>query len=245
MILAGDIAIHTEHMDLLKQMAQMFEIPVLVIAGNHEHYTNPENPNHTWEGTIDDLRAAAHHTDKIVKGEVTFFEDSCAVYEGVRFVGATLWTDMKLYGDNPLVPMQIEGGLNDYRMIRKTDGGDLTAMDTMLRHGASRQYITDRLAEPFDGPTVVVTHHAPSWLSVHDMFRSSPISAAYASRLEPLMLSYEPALWIHGHTHFSFNYEIGKTTVVCNPRGYVGADLNEEFEPNLIIEIVAEGDQDE
>ena len=105
----------------------------------------------------------------------------------------------------------------------------------MARHGVSRQFITEELAKPFDGPTVVVTHHAPSWLSVPDKFREA--SAAYASRLEDLILDHEPLLWIHGHTHTSFDYKIGKTRIVCNPRGYHGFELNPDFEVNLIVEI--------
>lgn len=238
MILAGDIAIHTEAMDLLKQMAQVFDIPIVVLAGNHEFYTNVVSWSHTWEGTIADLRAAADHTSVIEKGKVTFFEDQTATYLGVRFVGATLWTDMKLYGDHdPGVQIAVENSLNDYVVIKREDGRDMRAYDTIERHLVSRQFITEALAESFDGPTVVLTHHAPSWLSVPDQFRGDKISAGYASRLEELMMTYEPVLWIHGHTHTSFDYQIGKTRVVCNPRGYVPSNENPNFDPNLVVEI--------
>ena len=76
-------------------------VPVLMIAGNHEFYRDREVDAHTWESTIDDLRRAADHIDAIKPGHVTFLEDQVAVYEGVRFVGTTLWTDMKLFGDDP------------------------------------------------------------------------------------------------------------------------------------------------
>lgn len=242
LLLCGDIAIHTEAMDLIKQMAQVFSIPVVVLAGNHEFYTNEDAPSHTWEETINDLRKAADLTDRIEKSKVTFFEDSSAVYQGVRFIGATLWTDMKLYGDDPIIQMWVEQALNDYRLIKHNDGSDMRAMDTIARHGVSRQFITDKLAEPFDGPTVVLTHHAPSWLSVPEQFKKDHASAGYASRLETIMLDYEPVLWVHGHTHTNFDYEIGTTRIVCNPRGYAAAAENPEFDPNLIIEIAEKVD---
>jgi 3',5'-cyclic AMP phosphodiesterase CpdA len=241
-VLCGDIAIHTEAMDLLKQMAQLFDIPIIVLAGNHEFYTNEDSPSHTWEGTIDELREAADLTDRIEKGKVTFFEDSSAVYEGVRFIGATLWTDMHLYGDDPLVQIRVEQSLNDYRLIKRIDGGDLRAMDTIARHGVSRQFITDKLAEPFEGPTVVLTHHAPSWLSVPEQFKADASSAGYASRLETIMLDFEPALWVHGHMHTSLDYEVGETRIVCNPRGYARASENPAFDPNLIIDLMEKPD---
>jgi predicted phosphodiesterase len=236
LVLAGDICVHTEHMELTRQMAKFLDVPIVLLSGNHEFYSHRPD-THTWESTLIDLRAAAHHTDKIVKGEVTFLEDSSAVYEGVRFIGATLWTDMKLFGDDPTIQYVVEHSLNDYRFIRKDDRKKISAYDTIDRHMASRQYITNRLAEKFDGPTVVVTHHTPSWLSVHPDYKGSKITAGYSSRLETLMLSYEPVLWIHGHTHYSFDYEIGKTRVVCNPRGYFQHSLNPDFNPDLIIEI--------
>ncbi len=248
LILAGDIALHTGAMKQLKAKAKEWDIPILILAGNHEFYTNRKRFSHTWEDTIGDLRAAADNADKIVKGETTFFEDMVAVYEGVRFIGATLWTDMNLFGDAPIASRQVQFALSDYGyttdtgrrivLIRKNKGMEaITADDTMARHAVSRQFIADTLAQPFDGPTVVVTHHAPSALSVIDQFKDDKIAAGYASRLENLMLEYEPVLWIHGHCHARLDYKVGKTRVLCNARGYVPDDLVKKFNPKLLVEI--------
>lgn len=238
LILAGDIAIHTNHMEMLKRVAAEFSVPVIVIAGNHEFYRNGYSDQHTWEQTIDDLKAAADHTDRIVAGKVTYFEDSCAVYQGFRFVGATLWTDMKLFGDDPLVRFLVQKKLNDYRCIKRgKKRRRLRVYDVIERHEHSLVYITGVLDTPFDGPTVVVTHHAPSWLSVAEQYRDTLVSAAYASRLEEVILQHKPNLWVHGHTHISFDYTIGETRVVCNPRGYTPDDLNPDFNPNLMVEL--------
>lgn len=234
MILAGDICNHTDAMPVLKEMARQFDIPVLVIAGNHEYYRH-ENDAYTWEDLPQDMRDAADFSDRLEKGKVSFFEDATAVYDGVRFIGTTLWTDMLLYGDDPLVKMLVAQALNDYNVIWSKFNDRLLIEQVVERHGVSRKFIEDTLAEPFDGPTVVVTHHTPSWLSVHPDYRANKASAGYSSRLEPLIEKGKPALWIHGHTHSSFDYQLYETRVVCNPRGY--RDENKEFNPELLIEI--------
>ncbi len=228
-ILAGDIGIYTDGVTFAKKLATQLNVAVLILAGNHELYGN------SWEETLVDCAAAADHTDKVVKGEVTFLEDAAVEYMGVRFIGATLWTDMKLYGDDPLVPYIVSKELNDYYQIYSGDGDALTTDQTMYRHGVSREFITNTLRQPFDGPTVVVTHHAPSWLSVHERYRTDKVSAGFASRLEDLMLDYEPVLWCHGHCHHAADYQIGNTRIVTNPRGYPGEGTG--FDPNFIVEV--------
>ncbi len=235
LILAGDIDIHDRGVRFAKKTARYIKVPSLVLCGNHEFYQNRKDRSHTWESTLVDCRAAADHTDKVMKGEATFLEDSAVEYEGVRFIGATLWTDMKLYGDDPLVPWQVSSALNDYYSIYSDLETPLTTDQSIYRHGVSREFITNALRQPFDGPTVVLTHHAPSWLSVPEEFRGDKVSAGYASRLEELILDTKPVLWVHGHTHTPFDYMIGETRIVCNPKGYPGE--NTGFNPNLIIEV--------
>lgn len=243
LVLAGDIGVHTDGLKAAKQIARSYDIPVLVIAGNHEFYRNRTHSDHTWEGTLEDLKREADHTDAIEKGAATFFENSTAVYRGVRFIGATLWTDMKLFGDNPLVPMQLMNTMNDYECIVNEFGNRILPRDVLSRHFESRHYIEDRLHDSHDGPTVVVTHHAPSFLSIAEMYRHTMMSAGFASRMEDLILDTGPTLWCHGHTHFSFDYTLGSTRIICNPRGYVGHEMNPNFNPALVIEINEPNDQ--
>ncbi len=70
-----------------------------------------------------------------------------------------------------------------------------------------------------------------------DRFKNDLISAAYASHLDALVEQSGAALWIHGHTHDSFDYFIGGTRVICNPRGYFGYELNPDFNPGLVIDV--------
>jgi Icc-related predicted phosphoesterase len=99
-------------------------------------------------------------------------------------------------------------------------------------------WLERKLAEPHAGPTVVVTHHAPSRRSVHPRFDGSPLNACFVSDLEHL-LDGRACLWIHGHTHDSFDYVVGGTRVVCNPRGYAknGVDENPRFDADFCVNI--------
>jgi hypothetical protein len=189
LILAGDIATHTESVAVARQFAETCELPVLMIAGNHR---DQEHPAHTWEGTLDDIQRAADHVDFVRPGKVTFLEVQVVVYKGVRFVGATLWTDLKLFGDDPYVRRLVSHQLHDYESIYLDSGRNVTTEHVMQRHRASLAFISDRLADTFDGPTVVVTHHAPSMLSVAEKYRTSRISAAFASRMDDLIAHHSP-----------------------------------------------------
>lgn len=102
-----------------------------------------------------------------------------------------------------------------------------------------RRWLEGRLAEPFDGETVVVTHFAPSVRSVAPRFAGSPLNACFVSDLERLVAASGAALWVHGHTHDSFDYRIGDTRVLANPRGYVrgGVSENLAFDPGLTVVI--------
>ena len=93
------------------------------------------------------------------------------------------------------------------------------------------------LAEAWPGKTVVVSHHAPSALSVHPRFARDLLTPAFASNLEHLMGAERVALWVHGHVHDPFDYEVYGTRVVCNPRGYVRYGAGNKFCSGLVVEV--------
>ena len=98
------------------------------------------------------------------------------------------------------------------------------------------------LAEPFDGPTVVITHHAPTLNSIHPRFAGSPLNGLFVTDAQDLVAASGARLWIHGHTHDSFDYQVQCTRVLCNPRGYVnwsGKTENNAFDPALVIDVPA------
>jgi hypothetical protein len=110
-----------------------------------------------------------------------------------------------------------EQGLNDHRVIR-TGGRKFSAARALAEHDHSRAWLTGQLATPFDGKTVVVTHHGPHPLSIHPRYAGDPVNAAFVSDLGPLLA--RAPFWFHGHVHDSFDYRVGGCRVVANPRGY-------------------------
>jgi hypothetical protein len=160
----------------------------------------------------------------------------------VRVIAATLWTDFALFGAETQVRMMdaAHRAMNDFQMIDIMDSlhkeqRPLAPSDCLRLHRESRHYIESELARPFDGVTIVMTHHAPSRSSVPKNWWGDPINAAYASDLDALIEETRPHLWVHGHIHSSADYRIGATRVVCNPRGYFPSQLNPDFDSALVI----------
>ncbi|EFI53758.1 metallophosphoesterase [Afipia sp. 1NLS2] len=203
-------------------------IPIIVTAGNHEFYRR------CWPEEL----ALAHRLAPQFNAHV--LENETVVVGGVRFIGATMWTDYRLFGENlSSSAMHVaQNGLNDHRLIltSKQPFRRLRPVDALRLHQQSRIYIQATLQIPFAGPTVVVTHHAPHRGSIHPHYKDDLLTAAYVSDLSEILLGAQaPDLWVHGHIHKSSDYWIGKSQVVCNPHGY--GDENSAFNPSLTIEV--------
>lgn len=223
-ILAGDIDLKGRG---VKWALETFRVPVIYVTGNHEFYKG------SLGHTLEKMRAAAKGT------HVHVLERESVVIEGVRFVGATLWTDFRLTGNQPLAQWDAQQRMSDYKAIRDERFSKITPLKILAHHAQARSFIEGQLDEPFAGKTVVVSHHAPCELSIHENYRDLPghLNASYASRLDGLMGVERVALWVHGHTHHSFDYDVYGTRVMCNPRGYAPQELNPDFDPGLVVEI--------
>ncbi|HYD62834.1 MAG TPA: metallophosphoesterase [Noviherbaspirillum sp.] len=231
LVLAGDIHRHTHAIDVFRD----WPVPVVYVHGNHELYDA-----HAF-GIMDQLRQRAEKTN------VHYLEKGEVLLHGVRFLGCCLWTDYRLFhGKKAAAMREAERCLNDHRLITTRGGALFTAIDAERVHLESRQWLEHKLAEPFAGRTVVVTHHAPHPLSIHPRYAGDLLNAAFVSDLTPLVEQAD--LWIHGHVHDSFDYRIGKTRIVANPRGYARnrhvaaspADLDWEnpcFAPRLVVDL--------
>jgi hypothetical protein len=112
-----------------------------------------------------------------------------------------------------------------------------TANDACREFMLAVRFLKAELAQPFAGPTVVVTHHLPSLRSVPERFKNDRLSAAFASHLDELVAASGTDLWCHGHTHSSCDYVIGTTRVLCNPRDYDDFAVNPRFDPGLTAEV--------
>lgn len=227
-ILAGDIARPREAL----AWASVLQKPVLFVAGNHEFYGS----------SIDETRSELRRLSAATR--VRVLDDAECVIDGVRFLGSTLWTDFLLTGPGRRA-MAMQTGrryLRDFSRIRSGDAvtdTPFTPDDSAALFETHARWLASELATAHDGPTVVVTHHAPSPRSVHRRFARSPLNPCFVSDLEHLMDGARACLWVHGHTHDSFDYVVNGTRVVCNPRGYAldGVNENARFDANLCIEI--------
>jgi predicted phosphodiesterase len=226
-ILAGDIARPAEALAWATQLGR----PVLYVAGNHEFYGS------SIPGTLARLKQLSSGT------AVRVLANDEVVIAGVRFLGTTLWTDFDLFGDGaPRAEAQAQAlrFMRDFSRITADDGlQPFTPEHATLLFRQQAAWLGERLAQPHDGPTVVITHHAPSPRSIHPRFDGSPINACFVSNAEALVSADRVQLWIHGHTHDSFDYQLNGTRVICNPRGYARDGVNENagFDPGLVVEI--------
>ncbi|WP_024341348.1 metallophosphoesterase [Bradyrhizobium japonicum] len=204
-------------------------IPILMVLGNHEYYRR---------FVPDELALARARAPSF---NIHVMENDAIVYVGVRFVGATLWTDYRNFGDaNQLAVMNAcAAGMNDHRRIgwRKEPWARFRPREAALLHHRSRSYIASILATNFAGPTAVLSHHAIHFNSVLPQYRNDLVTAAYVSDMTATIETYRPALWIHGHVHNSCDYRLGNTRIVCNPHGY-GSE-NPDFNGSLVVEIGA------
>lgn len=222
LVLAGDVGTGLHGVELAREWSR--RLPVVYVAGNHEFYREAI-PRLCLK-----LHAAAEGRD------VHVLENREVVLHGVRFLGCTLWTDFDLFGERVRSAAAAQAGMNDFRLIRKSPGyRRFLPGDARQLHTRSVAWLREALATPFEGATVVVTHHAPSIRSCAPEFRESPLTPAYASDLEWL-LDGSAALWMHGHTHQCVDYSVNGTRVVANQRGYPD-DPDTGFDPAFVVEV--------
>lgn len=201
---------------------------IVYVAGNHEFY------GRSRENVLSQCHITAKDTG------VHFLDNAEVMIDSVRFLGCTLWTDFTLYGEDlKLDCMAIaQRGLNDFRVIHE-GAAHFSPNDALRLHEESVRWLEHKLQrEPSEGPTVVVTHHAPSFTSVVPRYRKDLLTACFASQLDHLLGFSE--LWLHGHMHDSLDYTVANTRVLCNPRGYSRFERaceNPLFAPGLLVEV--------
>lgn len=230
LILAGDIQVGMSRLKWFQELLKYRS--VIYVMGNHEYYFNDYL---TMKKELKDFQEQVENIPERTK----FFRclQNNVIYLGnkddkpeLRVLGCTLWT--KLEGVTAILAEQ---EMNDYRIINKGITDILTAKDTNEEHIVSEAWLTKELNNKKPYPTLVVTHHTPSSKSVHKKYNGHPLNLCYYSPLDHLVELAD--IWVHGHTHTSFDYKLGKCRVICNPRGYKNYEENPEFNPNLVIEV--------
>ena len=240
LILSGDICVardlpysDSKKGDISRNFFRMCALRfphVLYVMGNHEHY-------HGDFAT----------TGKIIKEElaqyanVHLLDRETKVIDDVTFIGGTLWTDMNK--EDGITLMHMKDMMNDFRCItnsaRKTHYKDtlgnshihiarFTPDDAVEDHKKMLEYVKIMIEGKHDQKIVVVGHHAPSKLSTHPRYAKEEImNGGYSSDLSEFILDHpQIKLWTHGHTHENFDYLIGSTRIVCNPRGYINYEAS-------------------
>jgi predicted phosphodiesterase len=222
-LLAGDIWVGARGVEWA---ARSFDRPVIYVPGNHEYYGGH------FKNTLTKMKRVATGT------HVRVLDREAVILDGVRFLAATLWTDFAVTGNPVHAQIEAQQSMTDYRRIRAAAYRRLRPSDTRADHLAARLFLQAALSEPFPGPTVVVTHHAPARASIAAAYRDerSHLNASYVSDLE-VLIGPPVLLWVHGHTHSSFDYRLAGTRVLCNPRGYLPYEPNPEFDPGLVVKL--------
>ena len=197
---------------------------VIYVMGNHEHYHGD------FKHSLRDLRSRLNylHNLHILDKEQIAIKDTI-------FIGGTLWTDMN--NEDPITLLHMKGMMNDFRCVQNSnrvtifkdeDGkfhkreSRFSPEDAVEDHKKMMEYVHLMIEGKFGQKFVVVGHHAPSKLSTHPRYKDEQImNGGYSTALEEFIMDHpQIKLWTHGHTHEDFDYMVGSTRIVCNPRGY-------------------------
>lgn len=209
---------------------------VIYIFGNHEYYHG------------DFPKIEQHIKERLsYLSNLHVLNNQSIVIDDYTFIGTTLWTNMN--NKDPMTIMQIKHKMNDFECVRNSDnmvtfkvhlpdpqnpGQEITQFktrpsrfspeDALNQHDAAMKFITETVESDINKKYVVVGHHAPSRKSTHPRYLNEFImNGGYSSELSDFILDHPQIVaWTHGHTHEPFDYLIGSTRIMCNPRGYIG-----------------------
>jgi Icc-related predicted phosphoesterase len=228
LVIAGDVGRPAPAMEWAKATC----VPTLYVAGNHEFYGS-------------DLATTYARLVELAEGtSIRVLERSEWHHGGVRFLGCTLWSDYRLFDSEEARARGLGDAtkfMYDFTAIKVAPDFEekFTPALSQLLFAQSVAWLEECFARPHAGPTVVVTHFAPTPQSISPRFRDSSVNASFVSDLTGRIERWQPELWLHGHTHDSFDYRVGRTRVVCNARGYAkdGRTENSRFDPVLTLEV--------
>lgn len=237
-LIGGDTHTKGRHLDIPAAAARKYGCPVVVIWGNHEPYVS------VWPDLLADeaRQLAALRADGL---DIPMLHGAATEVAGVRIIGANLWTDFNLYlGLEALARSVVPRLINDYHAVRTAPGRLFTGADMLALNAEQKAAIFDTLAQPYDGPTVVMTHHLP----VRQLIEPSreigrdenrALSAGFASDLWEEIKTHDVHSWIWGHSHEGNAWigdgDHGPIRFVTNQRGYPGEGA--AFDPAFLLEV--------
>lgn len=244
LVLAGDIGSYQSGSQLTDQdfglarfsPKQDWPVPVLYVPGNHEY------------DALDFDEAHARLRETCERLGIIWLEREQWICDSVRFVGTTLWADF-----DALVQAQDRVAASPQAMLKARDKAFRAANYYLQKTGTTRrgvplmadgwreqalvcqQWLREALRQPFDGPTVVVTHFAPSLRSLDPRYGLRPGTAGFCNALDELLPQAQ--LWLHGHLHCQHDYLVGGCRVVANTLGYADKGEQVGFRESLVIEV--------
>ena len=193
---------------------------VIYIMGNHEHY------DYDFANTVNTLK---YHLGN--NTNLHILDNNTVDIDGYTFIGGTMWTDMN--GGDEATMYHVGRCMNDFRIITNSldDSGYYTTQYAADEFKKTVSFIEETVKSNPDGKYVVVTHHAPSKQSTHPKYQNDTLmNGGYSSNLDFFIEDHpQIKLWTHGHTHETFDYVIGSTRIVCNPRGYINYELRADY----------------
>lgn len=219
LLLAGDISsVPTQLTGFIKELEQRF-MRVFVVNGNHEFYRHDYDQHNKELSQLfsQELKNTSHSFNSV----------KSYIGDGWRIIYGTLWADG---GKDLSEQARVNYALNDFRLIT-LEGMTFNVRDMIKIHKREKAKIKSFLAEPFDGKTIVMTHHLPSYALCHPRF-GDQINGGFASKSDELIYEYQPNLWVAGHTHDRISKVIDKTRIEVNPTGYRG-EWNTQFSGGL------------
>jgi predicted phosphodiesterase len=223
-VLAGDIGVGLNGIKLANKWNEELDIPIVIINGNHEYYNNRYCAYYGNE-MLNMFQEMQCRQLSLCNKNVHFLENGSIVINGVRFLGCTLWTNFKT--DKNLTQeqemYQAKQFLNDYRVCYYEPGKLLTPQDTLEMHYKSRKWLNKELKKPFDGKTVVVTHHSPILVSNYP-----DKNGGFCNVMDNFIKKHNKSInaWFFGHTHFCTDSTIGDIRIISNQNGYLNEDID-------------------
>lgn len=194
--------------------------PIVAVLGNHD-FAGLDIDRAEDQFRAEAMKCGSH----LLARDVIHLEDDQGP---LRLLGCTLWSDFACMEENGTPASEVidlvRGWSGDYSEITRS-GAPLAPADFIPLFERDRAWLEEQLSQEFSGRTVVITHHGPSRRSVHPKYADSRYVPYYVADLEAMIRAYQPDLWIHGHTHMTVDYRIGRTRVFAN-------QLGTEFEPD-------------
>lgn len=226
LIMAGDICplVSTRWTKFLEPVMDSFR-HILWVPGNHEYYGSQfKTIHHDHRTNLETFMAG--YPDS---AQIHFLSNQSFQLGDINFIGSTLWADFRK--KDPLVMMECAKCVNDFHMIRYGDRL-FTPHDQLGLNSVAKRWIfaEARRGTAREQMNFVITHHAPSWRSVHDRFKTgyaSIFNGTFVNDLDEQIEKHQIHTWVHGHTHNSFKYFIDNTLVYANPHGYQNENVYE------------------